>query len=114
MQQQVATIDNWKARVKGNKPELPLPSYAGRYTNDLYGNITISQIGSQLKIDFATRPDLSAILDYMGNDEWLMQYNNIEYGIFAIRFDIANGKVKSITTKQNEFVEYDPYTFMKK
>ncbi|HTM91450.1 MAG TPA: serine hydrolase [Flavisolibacter sp.] len=114
MQKQVAEIDSWKARVKENKPELPLPSYAGRYTNELYGNITISQIGKKLKINFVTKPDLSATLDYMDNGEWLMQYNNIEYGIFAIRFDIANGKVKSITTKQNEFIEYDPYTFVKK
>jgi CubicO group peptidase (beta-lactamase class C family) len=114
MKQQIDEIDNWKARVKGVKPVLPLSSYAGRYTNDLYGNITVSQIGNQLKVNFGTKPDLSATLDYMDNGEWLMQYNNIEYGIFAIKFDITNGKVKSITTKQNEFVEYDPYTFVKK
>lgn len=114
MQQQVNEISNWKARVKGNKPELPLASYAGRYTNDLYGNITVSQIGNQLKINFGTKPDLSATLDYMDSGEWLMQYNNIEYGVFAISFDIVNRKVRSITTRQNEFVEYDPYTFTKK
>lgn len=114
MQQQVDEINQWKARVKGDKPELPLASYAGVYTNQLYGNITISQIGKQLKIHFGTKPDLSATLDYMDNGEWLMQYNNIEYGIFAVKFSIANGKVKSITTRQNEFVEYDPYTFVKK
>ena len=44
----------------------------------------------------------------------LMDYNNIEYGIFAIRFYVEKSKVKSITTRQNEFVEYDPYTFIKK
>ena len=43
-----------------------------------------------------------------------MQYNNIEYGIFDVKFDISKGKVKAVTTKQNEFVEYDPYTFIKK
>ena len=114
MQEQVNEIDNWKARVKGNKPELPLTAYAGVYTNELYGPITVSQIGNSLKINFSTKPDLSATLNYMDNGEWLMQYNNIEYGIFAIKFDIAGNKVKSITTKQNEFVEYDPYTFIKK
>lgn len=114
MQQQVDEINQWKSRVKGNKPELPLASYAGVYTNKLYGDITISQIGMQLKIHFGTKPDLFATLDYMDNAEWLMQYNNIEYGIFAVKFDITNGKVKSITTRQNEFVEYDPYTFIKK
>lgn len=114
MEQQVKEIDSWKARVKGNKPELPFASYAGRYTNELYGNITISQIGNSLKINFGAKPDLFATLDYMDNGEWLMQYNNIEYGIFVITFDIADKKVRSVTTKQNEFVEYDPYTFVKK
>jgi hypothetical protein len=80
----------------------------------LYGPITISQTGKRLKINFSTKPDLSATLDYMDNGEWLMQYNNIEYGIFTISFDTKNGKVKSVTTRQNEFVEYDPYTFVKK
>jgi CubicO group peptidase (beta-lactamase class C family) len=114
MRQQVNEINSWKERVKGNTPELPLASYSGAYTNQLYGNITISQIGNQLKINFSTKPDLSAALDYMDNGEWLMVYNNIEYGIFKIKFEIANGKVKSVTTKQNEFVEFDPYTFVKK
>jgi len=114
MQQQLNEINGWKARIKGNKPDLSLSSYAGIYSNQLYGNISISQIGNQLKIDFGTKPDLSATLDYMDNGEWLMQYNNIEYGIFSVKFDIVNSKVKSITTRQNEFVEYDPYTFMKK
>jgi CubicO group peptidase (beta-lactamase class C family) len=114
MEQQVNEINGWKARVKGSKPELPMAAYAGVYTNQLYGNITVSQIGNQLKINFETKPDLSATLDYMDNGEWLMQYNNILYGIFAVKFDIGNAKVKSITTRQNEFVEYDPYTFTKK
>jgi CubicO group peptidase (beta-lactamase class C family) len=114
LKQQVSEINGWKARVKGNKPRLPLSAYSGTYTNELYGPITISQTGKRLKINFSTKPDLSATLDYMDNGEWLMQYNNIEYGIFTISFDTKNGKVKSVTTRQNEFVEYDPYTFVKK
>jgi hypothetical protein len=114
MEKQVAEIKNWKARLDTAKPELPLPVYTGVYTNPLYGNINITQSSTGLKIAFSTKPDLTATLDYIGNGEWLLQYNNIEYGIFAIRFEIANNKVKSITTQQNEFVEYDPYTFVKK
>ena len=114
MQEQINEINKWKARVKGEKPELPLASYTGVYTNNLYGMITISQKENKLQINFGTKPDLSAILDYMDNGEWLLQYNNIEYGIFSTRFEITKGKVKSVTTKQNEFVEYDPYVFVKK
>jgi CubicO group peptidase (beta-lactamase class C family) len=114
MRQQLTEISGWMARVKGTKPELPLTAYAGVYTNQLNGDITVSQVGTQLRIHFQTKPDLSATLSYLDNGEWLMEYNNIEYGIFTIKFDIANGKVRSVTTKQNEFVEYDPYTYLKK
>jgi hypothetical protein len=42
-----------------------------------------------------------------------MTYNNIEYGIFKVRFAITSGKVSSLTTRQNPFVERDPYLFIK-
>ena len=104
----------WKARSNTEKPALPLSAYTGTYTNNLNGNINIIQSGAGLKISFSNKPDLNATLDYIGNNEWLLQYNNIEYGIFAITFELAGNKVKSITTRQNEFVEYDPYTYIKK
>lgn len=114
MREQLETITAWKDRVKGSKPQLPLSTYTGEYTNQLYGSITIRQAGNRLKIAFGSKPDLSALLDYMDNGEWLMQYNNIEYGIHAIKFDVTANKVRSVTTRQNEYVEYDPYTFIKK
>lgn len=114
LRQQVQQIRSWKTRVKGSKPVLPLTAYTGTYSNELNGDIVVRQEGNQLRINFLTKPDLFATLSYMDNEEWLMEYNNIEYGIFTIRFGIADGKVRSVTTKQNEFVEYDPYTYTKK
>ena len=114
MRQQVDTITACKKRVNTTKPELPLTAYTGVYTNTLYGDITLTQAGTGLKVAFGTKPDLTAKLDYMDNGDWLLQYNNIEYGIFSIRFTLSGNKVVSVTTKQNEFVEYDPYTFVKK
>jgi CubicO group peptidase (beta-lactamase class C family) len=106
-------INAWVARVKNNKPEIPLSAYTGAYTNLLYGKIQISSEGNRLEIHYETKPDLSATLDYMDNGEWLMRYNNILYGIFKVNFDLSGSKVKSITTPQNPFVEYDPYVFTK-
>jgi CubicO group peptidase (beta-lactamase class C family) len=113
MKEQLNEIAKWRARVTGNKTSLPLESFTGTYKNNLNGNVHITKQGDHLQINFDTKPDLSASIKYMDNGEWLMEYNNIEYGIFAIKFDIKNNKVKSITTRQNEFVEYDPYTFEK-
>lgn len=114
LQTQVAQIQSWRNRVKGTKTPLVIPAYTGIYTNELYGSIKITAEGQNLKIAYGLKPDLTATLHYMDNNEWLLEYNNIEYGIFMVKFDVVGGKVKSITTKQNEFVEYDPYTFTKK
>jgi CubicO group peptidase (beta-lactamase class C family) len=106
-------INGWKARVKSSKTELPLEAYAGVYTNKLYGKIRISRENEHLIIHYDIKPDLSATLDYMDKGEWLLTYNNILYGIFKIKFDISGNRVKSLTTPQNPFVEYDPYEFSK-
>jgi len=50
----------------------------------------------------------------MDKDEWMLKYDNIEYGIFAIKFKIENQKVQSVEIRANDFVEIDPYTFIKK
>jgi hypothetical protein len=113
MDKSLKEIADWKARVKSAASALPLQAYAGTYTNPLYGSITISTRDKGLLIKFNSHEDLTATLDYMDNGEWLIQYNNIEYGIFSVKFKINNGKVSSIETKQNEFVEIDPYVFVK-
>lgn len=113
MKTQLDEIANWKARVKGTKPSLALNDYAGNYTHDLYGSLSIQVRDSRLVVRFNGHKNLTATLDHMDNDEWLLQYDNVEYGIHAVRFGIAGQKVNSIQVKANEFVEYDPYTFRK-
>jgi CubicO group peptidase (beta-lactamase class C family) len=104
----------WNARVdKGNKPQLSLTSYTGDYTNTLYGKIHVSQEKNHLFIQFETKPDLTATLEYMDEGEWLLKYNNVLYGRFAVNFELSGGMVKTLTTKQNPYVEYDPYVFAK-
>ena len=112
MNQQLNEIASWKERVT-DKSALPLSGYTGKYTNELYGSLTITQMEKGLAIRFNSHKDLKARLNYMDNDEWLLQYNNIEYGIFATKFKIMNNKVVSVDIKANDFVEYDPYTFTK-
>ena len=104
----------WDARVgMHNKASLSLGSYTGDYSNAVYGKIHISAEKDHLFIQFETKPDLNAMLEYMDEGEWLMKYNNIVYGRFAVNFDLAGGKVISLTTKQNPYVEIDPYVFNK-
>ncbi len=102
-----------RARVKGIKPSLPLKNYEGIYNNQLFGNIYMIARGNDLQITFDNHPGLKASLQYMDNDKWLMSYNTIAYGIFPLEFTVRDGKVLSTNVKVNDFLEYDPYLFIK-
>jgi hypothetical protein len=107
------TIDGWKARVRGNAPELPMSAYAGHYTHPLYGSLDVRESGKGLAVTFNGHAHLTARLDYMDNDEWMLSYDNILYGIFSTKFKVSGGRVVGLETKESDFVEIDPYTFVK-
>lgn len=107
-------IDSLKARVKGNKSALPLNAYIGTYANELYGTIIITTDDNDLKIKFNNHNNLTARLQYMDNDEWLITYSHPAFGIFPLKFKTESNKVVSIDIKVNDFIEYDLYTFIKK
>ena len=107
-------IEALKERMKNNAIPLAITEYTGEYTNQLYGKIMITNNGNQLNVSFKSHNNLTATIDYLDNNEWLLQYNNILYGIFPLKFKIKNMKVASVDIKANDFIEYDPYTFIKK
>lgn len=113
MKDTLETITGWKERVKGGAPTLAMASYCGHYTNPLYGSLDIRSADKGLAITFNGHAHLTATLQYMDNDEWLLQYDNILYGIYSTKFRIVAGKVVSLETRESDFVEYDPYTFKK-
>jgi CubicO group peptidase (beta-lactamase class C family) len=114
MTEQLSEIAAWKARTGKAAPALPFTAYTGTYTHQLYGSINITQNNNQLLVRFNTHPGLAATLTYMDKDEWLLEYNNIEYGIYAIKFTQAGNKITAVDIKANDFVEYDAYKFVKK
>lgn len=112
---QLKEIDSWRKRVKGALPSLPLTAYTGTYRNTIYGpiNINAGKKPYQLFVRFEGHPDLTATLSWMDNDEWLLEYTNIEYGVFKVKFRTEGSKVLGIELRANEFVEFDPYDFSK-
>ncbi len=93
---------------------ISINNYTGIYKNELYGNIEIikDKSGKFLNIDFKGHNKLKATVEYMDNNEWLLTYNNIAYGIFQVKFK-SNGGVQSIELRVNDFLDYDTYTFFK-
>lgn len=113
MKAQREEITTWEKRAASTKAPANLTAYAGTYENKLYGKMTASAKDNKLYLRFHSHPSLTATLQYMGNEEWLLRWDNIEYGIFSTTFNTTNGKVTSVVIRENEFVEMDPYTFDK-
>ncbi|MFM2395142.1 MAG: hypothetical protein RLZZ546_3125 [Bacteroidota bacterium] len=88
-------------------------SFKGIYNNELYGQIELTPINSGLKISFEQHPNLSANLYPMNENDWVLEYNNIEYGVFKTQFQKSEKGIKSLIIKMNEFVEIDSYEFIK-
>ncbi len=57
--------------------------------------------------------NLTATLDYMDSNEWLLTYSNPAFGIFPVTFISDNDRIVSVDIKVNDFLEYDAYTFTK-
>lgn len=114
LRSQVKRINDWKARVKGAQPALDLSKYGGIYQHELYGTLSIQPRDGKLVLRFNGHRNLTAKMEYMDKDEWLLTYDNIEYGIHKVKFTLHDQQVKSLEVRFNEFVEYDTYTFDKK
>ncbi len=112
-QKTITQTKQLQARVKGKTPPLPIAEYGGTYVNELYGPITITANGNDLKIKFNGHFDLSAKVQYMDNNEWLITYSNPAFGIFPLTFKMESNKVVSVDIKASDFVEFDAYTFIK-
>jgi CubicO group peptidase (beta-lactamase class C family) len=113
---QVKEIEGWRKEAdEGMLPQGIIEKYVGKYNNQLYGAILLTKTSVKtLQVKFLSHPNLEAKLTSINGIDWLIEYNNIEYGVFKIQFTI-DGKniVKSVLIKTNDFVEYDPYEFIK-
>lgn len=86
-------------RVLNTNPSLPLEEYAGVYHSDIYGNITVSKQGDQLKLDFEHSPDLSATLKHWHYDVWQIEWDKKHawFSFGTVKFNTNNNlEVKSM------------------
>ncbi len=96
------------------KTELSLQSYTGKYFNDLYGNMEVTVDKGNLKMKFSHHPDMYALLQPLGANRFYAVFTDPDFSKAVFRFTVENAKVKSVTVKVADFVEYTPYEFIKK
>jgi hypothetical protein len=108
----------WKKKfdtVAMHKPaSLPLTAYAGQYQHEVYGWLKISAAADHLMMTFEHHPNLQGKLEPLGGDRFVCTYNDPVFGRKVIPFVIENGKVKSVTLRVADFVEFTTYEFYKK
>ncbi len=96
------------------KTDLPLTAYTGNYFNDVYGNMSVVLENGEMKMKFSHHPNMYAKLESLSGNRFYVTFSDPEFGKAIFPFHIENGKVKSVTVKVADFVEYNPYEFEKK
>jgi CubicO group peptidase (beta-lactamase class C family) len=96
------------------KTELPLNAYEGNYFNDVYGNMSVVLENGELRMKFSHHPNMYAKLESLGGDRFYATFTDPEFSKAVFPFHVENGKVKSVTVKVADFVEFNPYEFTKK
>lgn len=95
------------------KTGLPLQSYAGNYAHEVYGKMTIAMENGKLVARFQHHKGRFAEVEPLGGNRFLASFNDPLYGKKVWPFTVANGKVKSVTVRVADFVEFTPYEFVK-
>ncbi len=95
------------------KTELPVTAYTGKYFNEVYGNMSVVQESGELRMKFSHHPNMYAKLESLGGNRFYAQFSDPEFSKAVFPFHVENGKVKSVTVKVADFIEYAPYEFGK-
>jgi len=95
-------------------PALPASQYTGKYVNELYGSMTVTQgLGNDLEMRFEHHPKMYAHLQPLGGNRFYVTFSDPVLGKAIFPFTVVNGKVIGVRVKVADFVEYDPYDFKK-
>ncbi|PWU04741.1 MAG: serine hydrolase [Bacteroidetes bacterium] len=95
------------------KPELTLTAYTGKYSNDVYGEMNVVQEAGELRMKFSHHPNMYARLQSLGGNRFYASFSDPEFNEAVFPFTVQDGKVKSVTVKVADFIEYNPYEFVK-
>ncbi len=61
-------------RRRDTRPSLPLASYAGRYTDRMYGDVTIAPENERLVLRFSRSPALTGELEHWQYDTFVARW----------------------------------------
>ena len=94
-------------------PEISLSEFEGKYENDVYGYAALKLIGNNFELSLEHHSKLKGKLEYIGNNRFFCTYSDPTYGKKVFPFIIEDGKVKSFDLYVDDFIDYEPYKFVK-
>jgi CubicO group peptidase (beta-lactamase class C family) len=110
----LATENKMKDSVALKLPTaLALQNYTGNYFNEVYGNMKVVVENNQLRMHFSRHLYMYADLQSLGGNRFYVTFTDPALGKAIFPFTVVNGKVKGVTVKVADFVEMDPYEFVK-
>lgn len=95
------------------KTSLPLTAYAGEYEHSIYGKMNMTVEAGKLIMRFEHHKGRYGTLEPLGGNRFFCTYSDPLYGMKKLEFVTADNKVKSITVRVADFVEFTPYEFIK-
>jgi CubicO group peptidase (beta-lactamase class C family) len=100
--------------ILNQRPALPPTAYTGKYSNSLYGSMTVTQgENSDLEMRFEHHPTMFAKLQPLGGNRFYATFSDPTMGKAIFPFTVQNGKVNSVKVKVADFVEFGAYEFKK-
>jgi CubicO group peptidase (beta-lactamase class C family) len=106
--------DAWRDSVALNiEPEIRLAEFTGRYEHEVYGYADLSYKENYLEMKLQHHSKIIGKLEYIGNNRFLCTYSDPTYGIKVFPFEIKNGKAISFDLYVDDFIDYQPYRFVK-
>jgi CubicO group peptidase (beta-lactamase class C family) len=94
-------------------PANPLETYAGTYSNSVYGKLEVKIVNNTLVLDSPIHPKLSKSIKSQGGDSFWCIFTNHAFGHSVINFTVQDKKVKMMTMKVEDNIEMQPYIFTK-
>ena len=95
-------------------PSIPVANYSGKYVNELYGSMTVTQgEKNDLEMRFEHHPKMFAHLQPLGGNRFYVTFSDPTLGKAVFPFTVAGGKVEGVRVKVADFVEYNAYEFKK-
>ena len=100
------------ARDTSSRPSLPVSRYAGAYTDDWYGDVTIEEREGKLTIRFSHTPSLVGDLEHWQYDTFLARWRDRElradaFVTFALKPDATIDQVKMVAASPSVDFSFD-------